>query len=171
MYNKQNENCAVLNDYDLAHLRGRPRPSGNERTGTMPFMALDLLTKQAWEGKVSRLYRHDCESFLWVLLWICSRYDNGREISNPPLDELLTTSFEECFKNKRSIAILVKRGTPSYGSFWTCAFLLVQWVLNLRTDLEVADIAGDGTSAEPTMDDVIDSIRKIIEGKGFSVKL
>jgi hypothetical protein len=45
------------NDFDLAHVRGKTRPSGTERTGTMPFMALDLLTKEAWEGKVERLYR------------------------------------------------------------------------------------------------------------------
>jgi hypothetical protein len=30
-------------------------------------MALELLTKEAIEGKVKHLYRHDAESFLWVL--------------------------------------------------------------------------------------------------------
>ena len=43
MYDKLNDDRGILNDYDLAHLRGRPQPSGTERTGTMPFMALDVL--------------------------------------------------------------------------------------------------------------------------------
>jgi len=52
MYDKLNEDRGVLNDYDLAHLNGRARPSGLERTGTMPFMAYELLTTEAWEGKI-----------------------------------------------------------------------------------------------------------------------
>jgi hypothetical protein len=39
-----------------------------EHTGTIPFMAIDLLTKDAWSGHIERQYRHDCESFAWVLL-------------------------------------------------------------------------------------------------------
>ena len=54
MYDKLNEDCGILNDYDLAHLEGNPRPSGTGCTGTMPFMALDLLTEDACEGKIRR---------------------------------------------------------------------------------------------------------------------
>jgi len=32
----------VLNDFDLATVG--PGPTGNERTGTLPFMALELLS-------------------------------------------------------------------------------------------------------------------------------
>ena len=63
MYDRLSEDRGILNDFDLAHLDGKPRPSGTERTGTMPFMALGLLTEDAWDSKVRRLYRHDCESF------------------------------------------------------------------------------------------------------------
>jgi hypothetical protein len=42
-------------------------------------MALDLL----YESGVPRLYRHDAESFAWVLLWICGHYDNGSMVDNP----------------------------------------------------------------------------------------
>jgi hypothetical protein len=65
MYDETNKR-GVLND--LAHWTTQRRPTGTERTGTRPFMALDLLTDEAWDGKVERLYRHDCESFVWVLL-------------------------------------------------------------------------------------------------------
>lgn len=42
------------------------------RTGTGPFMALDLLEA----GPVPlHLYRHDLESFFWVLIWFCAVFD------------------------------------------------------------------------------------------------
>ncbi|KAG2142356.1 hypothetical protein DEU56DRAFT_259973 [Suillus clintonianus] len=67
----------VLNDYDLSSTL-HEGPTGNERTGTVPFMALDLLEKDAIDGNVSHLYRHDAESFIWVLVWICLRYSGGK---------------------------------------------------------------------------------------------
>lgn len=42
------------------------------RTGTGPFMALDLLEA----GRVPfHLYRHDLESFFFVLVWFCAVFD------------------------------------------------------------------------------------------------
>ena len=41
----------VLNDYDLSSMRDTP--TGTERTGTVPFMAVDLLTQEALQGKVA----------------------------------------------------------------------------------------------------------------------
>jgi hypothetical protein len=75
----------VLNDFDLARLTtpGNVHPRGFDRTGTTPFLALDLLTEDAQDGKVERRYRHDLESFLWVLMWITTCYDNGVQ-SIPP---------------------------------------------------------------------------------------
>ena len=71
----------VLNDFDLARLITSDilYPRGFDRTGTKPFLALDLLTDGAQDGKVERLYRHDLESFLWVLMWIAACYDSGVE--------------------------------------------------------------------------------------------
>ncbi|KAG0699565.1 hypothetical protein DFH29DRAFT_1014299, partial [Suillus ampliporus] len=61
----------VLNDYDLSSLVITPGPQGNERTGTVPFMAFDLLTPEGQSGNVEHLYHHDLESFMWVLVWVC----------------------------------------------------------------------------------------------------
>ena len=52
----------VLNDYDLAS-------RDKHRTGTIPFMALEMI-KYAPKGQIPRLYRHDSESFIWVLVYI-----------------------------------------------------------------------------------------------------
>jgi Fungal protein kinase len=120
IYDKTKNGDGVLNDFDLAHVRGKTRPSGTGRTGTMPFMALDLLTKNAWAGKVERLYRHDCESFVWVLLWICSRYDEGAEIEQPPLKEFITSNFLQHYKEKRSFGQTFAeiKHIASYRDYW-----------------------------------------------------
>jgi len=62
----------VLNDFDLARL-DTPGIRGFDRTGTKPFLALDLLTADAQDGKAERRYRYDLESFLWIT----ACYDNG----------------------------------------------------------------------------------------------
>ena len=62
----------VLNDLDLARVGGPNRKlSAKDNTGTVPFLALDLLDKAAFEGQVPRRYRHDAESFAWCLIYTC----------------------------------------------------------------------------------------------------
>ncbi len=128
MYDKLNENRGILNDFDLAHLADRDPPSGLERTGTMPFMALDLLTDEAWEGGVKRLYRHDCESFAWVLLWICCRYEKGEEIPNAPLSTFITGDYARCRQVKHVILSELPgiKPTTSYEQYWEASFELVE---------------------------------------------
>ncbi|KAI0337811.1 hypothetical protein BDW22DRAFT_1402641 [Trametopsis cervina] len=77
----------VLNDFDLAITPGQSRCLG-EATGTMPFMAVDLLCTEFWEkGLIRRVYRHDLEGLLWVLAWIVLRLDASNDfkeaLSNP----------------------------------------------------------------------------------------
>ncbi|KIK43276.1 hypothetical protein CY34DRAFT_40785, partial [Suillus luteus UH-Slu-Lm8-n1] len=67
---------AVLVDFDLSSTK-RDGSRGFECIGTIPFMALDLLIDMP-EGQVEHMYYHDAESFIWVLAWICLRYDNGK---------------------------------------------------------------------------------------------
>lgn len=115
-----------LKDFGLAHVRDHPRPSGwGHAADTMPFMALDLLTKKGWNGEVDRLYRHDCETFGWVLLWICARYQNGKEIPDPPFEKWRTDTYEQCRLVKRDQELVGVRGTSSYEPFWPCAVALL----------------------------------------------
>ncbi|KAF5326195.1 hypothetical protein D9611_000692 [Ephemerocybe angulata] len=74
-----------LCDFDLAHIRGRDHPSGYSNTGTWAFMAMKLLTIGAMNGEVARLYRHDFESFIAVLIWVVFRYRDGKLVPDPPL--------------------------------------------------------------------------------------
>ena len=62
----------VLNDFDLAKFAGQAGASGQDNTGTLPFMALDLLSEEGLRGEIPRRYRHEAESFAWSL--ICLYY-------------------------------------------------------------------------------------------------
>ena len=74
---------AVLNDLDLAVSADSQSQSSKHRVGTKPFMAIDLLNGKS----PAHLYRHDLESLFYVLVWITLRFNNGKEIPSPPLQE------------------------------------------------------------------------------------
>ncbi|CAD6501136.1 BgTH12-01390 [Blumeria graminis f. sp. triticale] len=65
----------VLIDLDLATLleEGKGQDEARLMTGTMQFIALDILRNSFAETGtvVTHTYRHDLESFLYVLLWVC----------------------------------------------------------------------------------------------------
>jgi len=73
----------VLNDMDLAVTVGVESASSKQRTGTKPFMAIDLLQLEP----PVHMYRHDLESMFYVLVWITSRFHDGKEIADAPLQE------------------------------------------------------------------------------------
>ena len=58
----------IVNDFDLATWVNHST-TNNDRTGTIPFMAIDLL-EGGYDKGAPRLYRHDLESFVWVLTYI-----------------------------------------------------------------------------------------------------
>ncbi|KAF9218699.1 hypothetical protein BS17DRAFT_655540, partial [Gyrodon lividus] len=60
----------VLNDFDLVSF-AEGGHLGNERTGTILFMAIDLLEPDDQSGRVEHIYRHYMESFIWAFIWIC----------------------------------------------------------------------------------------------------
>ncbi|KIK91783.1 hypothetical protein PAXRUDRAFT_13600 [Paxillus rubicundulus Ve08.2h10] len=65
MYYRVNDKVVgMLNGYDLASLASRHNPLGNKQTGTMLFMAINLLATDSQDGEVEHLYHHDMESFI-----------------------------------------------------------------------------------------------------------
>ncbi|KAG0698935.1 hypothetical protein DFH29DRAFT_834252 [Suillus ampliporus] len=103
----------VLNDYDLSSTRhGGSEPSGTERTGTVPFMAIDLLSQEALDGEVEHVYKHDAESLMWVLAWVCLRYEGGKLLGKGrPLDEWLRVDAIGCSKEKAHFLFVKLSGT------------------------------------------------------------
>ncbi|CAD6506428.1 BgTH12-07354 [Blumeria graminis f. sp. triticale] len=107
----------VLIDLDLATLLkdGKVQEKDRVVTGTMQFIALDILSNSfATTGAVvTHTYRHDLESFLYVLVWVCincgwnegtnphkaflSKWYIGtaREIHRNKLDDIKRDSLDE----------------------------------------------------------------------------
>ncbi|KAG8858349.1 hypothetical protein FRB91_009934 [Serendipita sp. 411] len=56
----------TLADFDLSSLSGE-RSNNKQRTGTLPFMAVDLLHASR---SIIHKYEHDVESFFWVLVYV-----------------------------------------------------------------------------------------------------
>lgn len=70
----------LLNDWDLSSLfedGAAPPPVTQCRTGTTPFMATELL--QSFINPPIHRYRHDLESFLYILIWAMVHYNLGNE--------------------------------------------------------------------------------------------
>lgn len=113
----------VLNDFDLSKLD----PDGNIRlhhTGTLPFMARDLLA-QARNDKLGHdrsrlyetngladfhLYRYDLESFYYVLIWAALTYKlRGRSrkgltgAKNPDLKDWLSPDPKVVYRSKLAL--------------------------------------------------------------------
>jgi len=102
-YEKDGILMGVLNDYDLSSLASAQGP---ERTGTVPFMALDLLTPKGQGGEIKHLYRHDLESFIWVLVWVCLRYRDGKLLTfKRPFDDWATKDAVTVGEKKVSFLI------------------------------------------------------------------
>ncbi|KAI1422804.1 serine/threonine-protein kinase Sgk2 [Xylaria sp. FL1777] len=57
----------MLIDLDLAKVRDSGPSGARHQTGTMQFMAVEVLRA------ADHTYRHDLESFFYVLLWMCAR--------------------------------------------------------------------------------------------------
>jgi hypothetical protein len=120
-YRLRGQFIGVLNDYDLSSFK-RDGPSSLERTGTVPFMAVSLLTPEAIAGKVEHVYAHDAESFIWVLTWVCLRYKNGKLLSkNRPLEEWLEVDTLRCAEQKThfwSMGLNTWRPSESHKASW-----------------------------------------------------
>ena len=69
-YEQGKDKIGVLNDFDLAAIMDvgdrSPKKQGFERTGTLPYMAIELLDSP--DGKLPRWFRHDLESCMWCLV-------------------------------------------------------------------------------------------------------
>ena len=85
MYNPVNK-CGVLTDFDLSILQWESRTFGVARTGTIPFMAIDLLSDKYWKGFIPRFYYHELESFVWILVYVFFLYKNKVRVPNPDVN-------------------------------------------------------------------------------------
>ncbi|KAG2132312.1 uncharacterized protein EDB93DRAFT_911016 [Suillus bovinus] len=110
-YRLRSRFMSVLNDFDLSITDAS---KGFERTETAPFMSLELLTPEAIAGEVEHVYRHDAESFIWVLIWVCLRYEKGKLLGKGrPLDKWLMLDARRCQEKKCSYMFMVDKIPPT----------------------------------------------------------
>ncbi|TFY57703.1 hypothetical protein EVG20_g8436 [Dentipellis fragilis] len=123
----------VTSDWDLAHVEGHSQDNRRHRTGTLPFMALELLCDEYWDGKIERSYHHDLEALIWMLPWAFLRFEYGQEIKGAPLGKWKTTDYNDCDAYKRAFlrtCAYPGRYSPtvSYKDEWMLACSLLFWL-------------------------------------------
>ena len=79
----------MLIDVDLAKEVGTGPSGARHRTGKMEFMAIEVLLG------FSHTYRHDLESFFYILLWICAR--RGWRFSGNPKGQPTTSTLTKWY--------------------------------------------------------------------------
>ncbi|KAM3509002.1 hypothetical protein MY11210_006497 [Beauveria gryllotalpidicola] len=91
----------MLIDLDLAKEEGTGPSGARRRTGTMEFMAIEVLLG------ISHTYRHDLEAFFYVLIWLCARRGwalagaSKRLSKKSKLSRWYTGDYEDIAQNKR----------------------------------------------------------------------
>ena len=64
MYYRNSGRVVGVNDWDLATALSASAAPYTDRTGTIPFMGLELLSS----SDMAHLFRYDAESFIWLFL-------------------------------------------------------------------------------------------------------
>ncbi|KAF8525103.1 hypothetical protein BU17DRAFT_42325, partial [Hysterangium stoloniferum] len=107
---EKDEIFGVLNDFDMAcYVDGTENhPESKQRMGMQPFMSIDLMDPSS---PVKHLYRHDLESFFHVLTFFTARYQDGKEIDNPLLEEWLTLGGNSLRARK---ALFISESLPTF---------------------------------------------------------
>jgi len=151
-------NCGVLTDFDLSLLQWECRVIGTDRTGTVPFMATDLLTEAYWRGFIKRFYRHELEAFIWVLPFTFLLYQDGMRLPNAYVDPWRTSDYRLCMKEKSAFqeqstftaaAFTVQ---TDFKGFWRLVYFLFRALDQAKFSrkdrydacMEVADLEDDG---------------------------
>lgn len=119
----------VLNDWDLSVIADRSNNVG-EYTGTIPFLASDLLSSKYWKGEVEVLYRHDLESFVWILLWVFVCYRNGKETVPTGMRGWQTANYASC-KGARFVFLQEFENypmPPEWTTEWPILSSLHKWL-------------------------------------------
>ena len=85
----------MLIDLDLAKVIGSGRSGARHQTGTMEFMSIEVLLG------IDHTYRHDLESFFYVLIWLCARrgWDLCGNPKGRPKESVLTKWYTGSFKD------------------------------------------------------------------------
>ena len=98
-YREEDSVVGVLNDWGLATVLSSSATPNTDRTGTIPFMALQLLSGE----RVVHMFRHDAESFIWLFLWVCGCSDGSkREVLVAPYNVWRKLYMAACQEKRKA---------------------------------------------------------------------
>lgn len=139
MYRKEkNEVIGVLVDFDLAKRNGRRSTDGGR---TLQYMALEILEVKATGTPYTHLYRHDLESFYWILIWFCNCIESGREIElyGSIFCHWKTGDYDLCYEKKLRYEFGASKHAslvlPTQSALWPIA---VSWNKHINRTLRPA---------------------------------
>ncbi|KAJ8519871.1 hypothetical protein ONZ45_g3211 [Pleurotus djamor] len=92
----------LVNDWDLSSKFNVRTASDTSRTGTGPFMAIDLLSDDYDNG---HMYHHDLESLFYILVWAAVHYDLGSDDPRASEIEPLLQPWTGCFTTAESYKV------------------------------------------------------------------
>ncbi len=124
--------CGVLNDFDLSSFCDDTGTSSVERTGTLPYMAYELLDDDENGNPPKHLYRHDLESIFYVILLLCCRCELATAQKSSEHEILVRrkvhSEFDEWYRLSRgsllgacksTLFMKIVRVSPKLGSGFT----------------------------------------------------
>ncbi|KAK7029725.1 hypothetical protein R3P38DRAFT_2930577, partial [Favolaschia claudopus] len=116
----------VLNDFDHALDFGKKSVSASkQRTGTKPFMAIDLLVLEP-----EHLYRHDLESFLYVLVFLtCETNQPFLKLEKTTLQQWAELAMNELYYRKKEA--VTKGAFPRCKEGFQCFKASITYIANL----------------------------------------
>lgn len=153
MYRRDNNTCeaiGVLADFDLSSLKAKTSRNAIQ-TGTVPFMALDLLSTEALSGEVEHDYGHEAEAYFWVGVYNTACYDNGCTVDSAVPAQWNSHGVINMWKDKTYyLSNLHKHiATPSQKDVWV-------GLSYLKVPLEQRQIFKRPTEPDPDILDIGD---------------
>jgi hypothetical protein len=151
MHDRLNNNRGVLTDYDLAR-----QPGGDEWIGFSSLFKSSDLSPGENRGNSDPLYRHDCQSFAWMLLWIFSLFQG--QPARTWMDSYSWTYLRH---------VLLRQSTTdiTYTKFWPAVSAFVKWFC--KPDDSTQKVLADGK----TMDEMVGEVQILLADKGFPMEL
>ncbi|KAG5302196.1 serine/threonine protein kinase Sgk2 [Histoplasma ohiense] len=110
---KADGHSGMLIDLDLAKEIGSGRSGARHQIGMMEFMAIEVLLN------IDHTYRHDLESFFYVLIWQCARHgwEKLDELQRQRQDRLKDSMLKKWYSSTFRDIATYKRGNMEAGGF------------------------------------------------------
>jgi hypothetical protein len=168
--------AGILNDWDLAAVvnigQYEVTQSDFRRTGTLPFMAVDLLSQEGFNGEIARRYRHDLESFSWCLSWIAGCVKDKKEKAVYPFTKWLRPSFLDVQVAKLAFSFTIYETPfkPSFDHYTTLLRVVVRHWFEVQRDILAGMVEANDFAHIDHVIRYVQSDEKVDEGGEISSK-